>query len=53
MVIPNIGQQLFIFNMKLLSGGVALMKILNSSVHEKKLKNVSQLNVLGIRKWGQ
>jgi hypothetical protein len=36
---------------KLISGGEALMKILDSTPHGKNLKNSSQINGLGIQKW--
>jgi hypothetical protein len=41
---------LFIFGVELISGGEALMKILDSTPHGKNLKKSSQINGLGIKK---
>jgi hypothetical protein len=42
---------IFLFQVELISGGEALMKILESTPHGNNLKKSSQINGLGIQKW--
>jgi hypothetical protein len=42
---------LFLSCLELISGGEALMKILDSTPHGNNLKKSSQINGLGIQKW--